>query len=92
MPSRTARIPPSLFFFDVCADRLIYAGENGCQSCLGGNGLDLAIAPDGSRLYVGFGRAGTRGPAARIVAPHGMAVLRSVGAERRQPDVARGER
>ena len=47
--------PASIYVYDVLTDTPTYAGTNCCWGCIGSNGRQLAIAPDGSHLYFASG-------------------------------------
>jgi len=47
--------PASLIVFDVATDAPVYAGEEGCHGCIGSNGRQAALSPDGALLYVAVG-------------------------------------
>ena len=45
-------IVASLYVFDVSTDAPVYLGEDCCHGCIGSNGRQVTISPDGSRAYV----------------------------------------
>ncbi len=47
--------PASLFVFDVSTDSPFFVGEDCCHGCIGSNGKQVALSPDGSRAYVATG-------------------------------------
>lgn len=47
--------PASLHVFNVESDTPTYIGEDCCHGCIGGNGRDMQISPDGESLYVAVG-------------------------------------